>query len=185
MFYFTLQALHNEETGNVAVRLVLQKYDNKTSLIDNKRDNPTILEVSGQEITLQQYSAPAIKMQAWLLLHSFYIKLGEHLRRLQWERILDTTLIPKAALRTSVISRPAWSLWNSASLLAERTSAFTSIYSFPPCCSLHSQTNWGKNTPSWLQYSLVYIHVTIITFWFSALKNLNTSYKFLQTTFPK
>lgn len=145
--HFISPFIYNEETGNVAVRLILQRCGNKTNLIDNKRDNPTIFEVSGQKITLQQYSASAVKMQTWLLLHFFYILLREHLRELQRENFRHH-LIPKAAIRTSVISRPAWLLWNSASLLAETTSAFTSSWSFPPCCSLHSQTSWGKNTPS-------------------------------------
>lgn len=61
--HFISPFIYNEETGNIAVRLILQRCGNKTNLIDNKRDNPTIFEVSGQKITLQQYSAPAVKMQ--------------------------------------------------------------------------------------------------------------------------
>lgn len=55
-------------------------------------------------------------MQVWLLLHSFYIKLSEHLRGLQWEGILDTTSSKgspqnfsnlKASMVTVKFSQPA------------------------------------------------------------------------------
>lgn len=59
---------------------------------DSKRDNHTILGVSEPNIMLQRYSLPAVKMQAWTVLHSFSTKLSEQLTGLQWEVILGTTL---------------------------------------------------------------------------------------------